>query len=330
MTRIISEITLDQPGKHQGFLRVPHSVHRSAYGWIPVPIVSVKHGSGPVVLLMAGNHGDEYEGQVALTNLTQQLQQEHVSGQIIILTMANYPAAHAGLRTSPLDQGNLNRSFPGDPGGTPTEMIADYIESELLSRADYLFDIHSGGSSLEYKPTVLMARNSDPEQHRKNIELIKILDFPVAVVYQEQVKAGYSTSAGLRQNAVSLTAEMAGGGGVNHGAVKFLEAALERYLGHLNIIAQTKSTQSTTEFYETNGLDNYIYARYEGVFEPLVEVDDTVVADQIVGLIHHPETPWEPAQEIRTSIAARVICKRVPARVERGDCLFELATPLSV
>lgn len=41
--------------------------------------------------------------------------------------MANYPAAQAGLRTSPLDGGNLNRSFPGDPRGTPTQVIADYI-----------------------------------------------------------------------------------------------------------------------------------------------------------------------------------------------------------
>ena len=28
-------------------------------------------------------------------------------------------AAMAGLRTSPIDDGNLNRSFPGDPNGTP-------------------------------------------------------------------------------------------------------------------------------------------------------------------------------------------------------------------
>jgi predicted deacylase len=41
-------------------------VHRSAYGWIPIPVACVKNGAGPRILLMAGNHGDEYEGQVAL------------------------------------------------------------------------------------------------------------------------------------------------------------------------------------------------------------------------------------------------------------------------
>jgi predicted deacylase len=39
----------------------------------------------------------------------------------------------AGMRTSPLDEGNLNRSFPGDPYGGPTAQIADYIESVLTS-----------------------------------------------------------------------------------------------------------------------------------------------------------------------------------------------------
>ena len=61
-SRISSEIPFDQEGKHVGFLRLPHSIHRSAYGWIPIPVASIKNGKGPIVLLMAGNHGDEYEG----------------------------------------------------------------------------------------------------------------------------------------------------------------------------------------------------------------------------------------------------------------------------
>src|SRR5258708_2833586 len=68
-SRLYPEIDFDAPGKRTGFLRLPHSVHRSAYGWIPIPIVAVANGSGPRVLLMGGNHGDEYEGQVALGKL---------------------------------------------------------------------------------------------------------------------------------------------------------------------------------------------------------------------------------------------------------------------
>ena len=40
----------------------------------------------------------------------------------------------AGRRTSPIDDGNLNRSFPGDADGTITEQIAYFIEHVLLPR----------------------------------------------------------------------------------------------------------------------------------------------------------------------------------------------------
>jgi uncharacterized protein len=109
-SRLTAEIDFDRDGKQHGFIRLPYSVHRSAYGWIPIPVACVKNGDGPRVLLMAGNHGDEYEGQVALGKLIRSLEAEKVHGRIIILPSANFPAAMAGMRTSPLDEGNLNRS----------------------------------------------------------------------------------------------------------------------------------------------------------------------------------------------------------------------------
>lgn len=129
---VTCEIDLNAQGKQQGFLHVPHSVHRSAYGWIPVPIVSLRNGDGPTLLLMGGVHGGEYEGQIAIANLARALQAKDIRGRVILLPMANAPAATAGLRTSPIDEGNLNRLFPGDPAGTPSQIIAHYIETQLL------------------------------------------------------------------------------------------------------------------------------------------------------------------------------------------------------
>jgi predicted deacylase len=169
---IRSEIDLDANGKQTGYLRLPHSVHRSAYGWIPIPIASIRNGDGPVMLIMAGNHGDEYEGQIIVSQLIREIQPQMVRGQLILLPMANFPAAEAGLRTSPLDEGNLNRTFPGNPAGTPTELIADYIEHTLLARADYLVDLHSGGSSLLYHGANMLAiepRNADEDARASSV-----------------------------------------------------------------------------------------------------------------------------------------------------------------
>ena len=77
--------------------------------------------------------------RATLGKLIRALEPADVRGRIIILPSANFPAAMAGMRTSPLDEGNLNRSFPGDPYGGPTAQIADYIESVLLPQCDFIF-----------------------------------------------------------------------------------------------------------------------------------------------------------------------------------------------
>ena len=184
---IAAEIDYEADGKQSGYLRLPHSVHRSAYGWIPIPIVQIKNGDGPTLLLMAGNHGDEYEGQVAVTRLAKDLQPEMLQGQVILLPMANFPAAKAGYRTSPIDDGNLNRSFPGDPTGTVTQVIAHYIESVLMRMADYAIDLHSGGSSLHYVPTVLYGDREDPQEMAEVLRLTKPLPLPSRCIIDDPV-----------------------------------------------------------------------------------------------------------------------------------------------
>ncbi len=111
-TRIHSEVDFTKEGKQSAFLRLPHSVHRSAYGWLPMPITCIKNGKGPTVLLVSGNHGDEYEGQVTLMKLTRRLHADDVKGRIIILSAANYPAAMAGLRTRAAPRASRNAPRP--------------------------------------------------------------------------------------------------------------------------------------------------------------------------------------------------------------------------
>ena len=82
---------------------------------------------------MAGNHGDEYEGQVAVTRLAKDLQPEMLQGRVILLPMANFPAAKAGYRTSPVAMAT-NRSFLEIL--RVTKIVASYIESGMRM-ADY-------------------------------------------------------------------------------------------------------------------------------------------------------------------------------------------------
>src|SRR5438093_1746199 len=108
-TLIWTDIDFDKDGKQVGVLHLPYSVTRSAYGMIDIPLAVIRNGDGPSILLMAGNHGDEYEGQVTLARLIYDLEASDIQGRVIVMPAANLPAAMAGARVSPFDSGNLNR-----------------------------------------------------------------------------------------------------------------------------------------------------------------------------------------------------------------------------
>lgn len=338
-SQISSEVDFDREGKHHGYLRLPHSVHRSAYGWIPIPVISIKNQDGPTVLMLGGNHGDEYEGQIALSQLARNIEPSEISGQLIILPMANFPAAMAGHRTSPIDQGNLNRSFPGNPLGTPTEMIAHYIESVLLSRSDFLLDVHSGGSSMVYRPTLLMTKSTEETRQKQNLELLSSFGFSTAVLFEANAggkthSGTYSSSAAYRQNSIAITVEIGGAGTVDTNALRQLARGINNYLTHVGVKKhepdENNSVEKKTQFLEITSEDCYVYSRHRGLFEPAVEIGADVTSGQLAGWIHHPDTPMKASDALYFDLDARVVCKRIPTITERGDCLFELAVPAAL
>ncbi|WP_455430308.1 hypothetical protein [Pararhodobacter zhoushanensis] len=194
-------LDLDAEGKDSDFLRIPHSVDTSAYGWIGVPVVRIKNGEGPTALLCAGNHGDEYEGQVALNRLARAIDAADVTGRVIILPALNAPAVRAGRRVSPLDEGNLNRAFPGRAAGTPTEMLAHYISTELFARADLVIDLHSGGRSLNYLQCGLGHYGKAPETDAAIRTLLEVFSAPWSILTQGGGGGGRQPSTPLPPSA---------------------------------------------------------------------------------------------------------------------------------
>jgi predicted deacylase len=325
-SRLTAEIDFDRDGKEHGFIRLPYSVHRSAYGWIPIPVVCIKNGDGPRVLLMGGNHGDEYEGQVALGKLIRSLEAEKVHGRIIILPSANFPAAMAGMRTSPLDEGNLNRSFPGDPYGGPTAQIADYIESVLLPQCEYVFDFHSGGSSLIYVPSALMRRPQNPEALAQGIEMLRTFGTPVAYLVDAALGDHTLTAAAARAGVRHMSTEIAGGGQVTPTALRIMESGIRRVLAKVGALSgEPPPAAAATRIMQVRGQDYYVYAPDPGLFEPLVELGEEITAGTPAAIIHPHDTPWREPAIAAFGRTGTVICKRVPGRIERGDCLFHLA-----
>ena len=72
-TQIHATVDFDRPGNQQGHLCVPYSYNLGGWANLLVPITVVNTAPGPTALVMAGNHGDEYPGQVAILRLMREL-----------------------------------------------------------------------------------------------------------------------------------------------------------------------------------------------------------------------------------------------------------------
>jgi predicted deacylase len=291
-SRVWSDVDYERDGKQVGWLYLPHSVTRSGYGHLATPVGVLKNGdAGPTVLLMGGNHGDEYEGQVALARLIRTLDPARLAGRLIILPMANAAAAAAGVRVSPHDGGNLNRAFPGDPDGTPTSAMAHYYANVLFPLASALIDLHSGGTSMNYLPFASYCRSGDAATDARSHALVEAFGAPLSIVW-DAVDQRMAEMEASRRKLAAISGEFGGGATVAPSALAIVERGLGNALANLGLLPADRPEQrSNTRWLEIPNSAFYVFSTSTGVFEPLVELGQTVEAGDPCGLVHFIDEP---------------------------------------
>ena len=87
--------------------------------------------------MTAGIHGAEYVSIAALRRVAMTLDPATMTGTLVASLISN-PAAFAArsIYVDPLDGRNLNRSFPGDPKGAPTERLAAWLYANVIAPSD--------------------------------------------------------------------------------------------------------------------------------------------------------------------------------------------------
>ena len=143
--------TVARPGQAaSGFIEVPAGVDAATR--IPITIVRGAQ-SGPTLALIAGTHGSEVAPIVALQRVRASLDPAQLRGTVLIVHVANMPSfLGRTIYYSPVDGKNLNRVYPGKQDGTVSERIAYAITNQIIERADFLVDIHSGVGNVSLRP----------------------------------------------------------------------------------------------------------------------------------------------------------------------------------
>ncbi len=327
-TRASCPLDLDAPGKRLGYIRVPYSSDRSAYGWIGVPIAVIRGGDGPTVYLGGGNHGDEYEGPITLLHLLQELEPERIRGRLILLPMTNLPAVLAYRRCSPIDGANLNRMFVGDPGldHEPTKAIAHFVEEVLFPLCDAGVDLHSGGRTLDYVPSALARTGPDDPLRARKLEALRAFGAPVSYLVPPVGNDNGILAAADRKGILALGTELGGAGTVTPTTLAVARRGVLGFLAHLGVLEGVPAS-GPTRLVEVR-VEHYVWAPRAGLFEPAAMPGDEVEAGAVAGRLFDLDEPERPPLPVRFEASGLVLCRRPIPLVERGDCLFHLGADL--
>ncbi len=197
-------IDLSAPGRQVGRLELPKSTNTGGWAHQFIPIASIASGEGPTALLLGGNHGDEYEGQVACLRLLRELRPEQVRGRVIVIPCLSPEASKAGTRLWP-SGANFNRSFPGRVDGPANEQLAHFLSTVLFPQSDYVIDIHSGGNTGRFIPCSHMHVVDDPAQRRAMLEGMQAWNSDYHYLYIDIAGHGLLPVEAERQGKVVVT-----------------------------------------------------------------------------------------------------------------------------
>lgn len=323
-SRIRTSIDFDKPGKQVSFLAVPSSTNESAYGTVTLPIAVLNHGSGPTFFMSGGVHGDEYEGPVTLMNLVRELEAEQIEGRLIVIPSLNLPAIMAGERCSPIDGLNMNRVFPGDREGTITGMIAHFVSRVLLPMVDIQLDLHSGGKTLEYIPSMMMWACPDPVRRQRTFEAVKAFGAPVSLVDQALDSSGILSTIFEKEGILNFGPELGGAGRVDPATLRITATGLRNLLKHFEmmegkILSPEDQGRPASRLAEVADLECYVMSPDSGIYEPFIDLWDVIEEGQPIGQVHYPDDLGKTPCVNYSPRRGFLLCKRPPGKVRRGD-----------
>ena len=277
-------ITLDKPGLVAGYASFHNSTDLSAWQSVRLPIYCLNGRPGPTTLVMGGLHGDEYEGPVAINSLANTLDTDELDGRLILLPAVNVMALMAGTRLTPDDGLNMNRVFPGNRHGSITQRIADWITKTLVPVSDHVIDLHSGGRSLNFAPSILL---HEVPGEAMNVAKLAAIAFgaPFTVLIQEDHADLMIDAVVEKLGKVMISSELGGSGIITHHTAKLATQGLSQMfaaLGHF----PTQGPSQPSRLVRLPSSNTYLVSDDAMVFAPAVSLGAFVRQGETVGYGH--------------------------------------------
>jgi predicted deacylase len=282
---MLASITARPGEKASGYLEVPAGVDSATR--IPVTVIQGRE-PGPVLALIGGTHGVEYNPMLALQRVRRDLDPAQLKGTVIIVHVANLPSfQRRTIYYSPVDWKNLNRVYPGKKDGTVSERIAWTITHEVIDRCDYLVDMHSGDGNEDLIPyDYWNKQGADARADSIGREMAMAWGSHGIVIDTERPRdpnaSLYTQNTAQLRGKPALTAEDGYLGLIREDMIQRNSEGAFRILRYLKMIPGAAEFTDHPVWYDRTLV---LQSPATGMWFPLVEVGQWVPAGKIVGYV---------------------------------------------
>lgn len=235
----VGSITASPGQRVSGFLEVP-AARGDEGSRIPITVI---HGTqpGPVLALIAGNHGYEYAPILAVQRLRSRIDPLRLRGTVIMVHVANLPSfLGRTIYYSPVDRKNLNRVYPGKRDGSLSERIAYAITTEVIERCDYLVDLHCGDGNEWLRPYVYLPVTGDEKMDARLREIVLAYGFDHIVIDRDRPKdpaaSVYCSTTAVTRGKPAFTAESGALGQRDHASIERHVQGVLSLMRHLKML----------------------------------------------------------------------------------------------
>jgi uncharacterized protein len=282
---------------------------------VEIPVV-VQRGreDGPVLLLLAGVHGDEVNGIDTVRRILKELQERPLErGTLVAIPVLNVFGFLAMRRELP-DGRDLNRFFPGSANGSLASRLAHALVTEVLPAVDVVIDLHSGADQRYNHPHLRYTEGDEASRL-----IADVFDPPLVLKAPIRDRSIRAHLHGTGKSYVLFEGGMAKS--LDEDAIREAFRGVTRVMEHLGLW-----NGPSDNLRGAKALNNSKWVRspMAGLFHPVMENGSRVEKGMVLGLVSDPY--GDMVKQVRCTLAGHILCVNTSPVVNQGDALIHVGT----
>lgn len=272
---------------------------------------------GPVLLLMAGMHGDEVNGIETIRRMIRGKMLYPQRGTIIAIPILNIYGFLNFSREVP-DGKDVNRSFPGSKTGSLASRVAHRFTQEILPYIDYGIDFHTGGASRTNYPQIRCLT-----EYPENQRLAQAFGAPF--ILNASLRAKSLRKEAFQQGKYIIVYE-------SGESLRLDEIGIKMAIkGTMQVMQELKISENKIDKLPVKPIvcekSNWIRAKVSGIFRSRVTIGQFLKKDEVYGSLADPYGDME--LRLKSPYTGYIIGLNNMTVVNQGDALLHVGIPVS-